>query len=89
MTVLNDAENTVQNTVHSVTESGCKPVQGENQDGDVTPDDFTHLHQFTGDFINRTDNIQWAFLDLNRKSQNLPNKALSKTAKSKRVQNPV
>jgi len=27
--------------------------------------------------------------DLNKKSQHLPNKALSETAKSKRVQNPV
>lgn len=66
MSVLNEAEKTVQNPVHPTMKSECNPVQDENQECDVTPDDFTDLHQIAGDCRNRTKDVQWALLDLNQ-----------------------
>lgn len=65
MSVLNEAEKTVQNPVRPAMKSECNPVQDENQECDVTPDNFTGLHQITGDCRNRTKDVHWAIQDLN------------------------
>jgi hypothetical protein len=46
MAVLNDAETTVQNPVQPTDESGCKAVQDEKEDADVTPCDCNTKQEF-------------------------------------------
>ena len=66
MTVLNDGEKTVQNTVQPMAEMFGKVQQEDLQVNDISPFDCRNLPQHSDSCLNKTKDIHWALLDLNQ-----------------------
>ncbi|MBN1126914.1 MAG: hypothetical protein JXA82_18070 [Sedimentisphaerales bacterium] len=65
MTILNDAEETVQNTVHHPDENTCKSVNEKNNPPHITPDSCNTLQPFATSCNSGQDTSEWAVQDLN------------------------
>ena len=63
--VLNDAEETVQNRVQTNADNEFNAVTDEKNDNDVTPDSCLNLHQLAGSCADSQNPTQWAIQDLN------------------------
>jgi hypothetical protein len=65
MSVLNDAEERVQNRVQTNADNEFHAVSDEKESIDVTPDDDNGLHQLAGSCADSQNPTHWAIQDLN------------------------